>query len=198
MKINRCFHRARARWRRLTAAGLLPLVVAVALGLPMGSVIRKNTSQPFPCQDCPCSCQDAETCWRNCCCMSDREKIAWAQRHGVVPPEFIRDRERNRAVADGMPPAARHMCCGNSTQSDSGRQTNRVSRPTMRRIVLLTAEQRCRGIHTLTAILAMALPANTRTAWNPDDGLSAVVVIRTSLPHNPDFAPPDPPPRSSG
>ena len=174
------------------------MVAGVALGLPMGSVVRKNAGQPFPCQDCPCSCQNAETCWRNCCCMTDREKIAWAQRHGVVPPEFILVRKRNRAVAKGMAPAARHTCCRKSTQSDTRPQVKRVSRPTVRRIVLLTAEQRCRGGHSMTAVLAVALPAETLAAWNPDDGFSAAVVVRAFLSRNLDDAPPDPPPRSFG
>src|SRR6478609_8661381 len=34
------------------------------------------------------SCASPEQCWRSCCCHSLAERMAWAQVHGVRPPEY--------------------------------------------------------------------------------------------------------------
>jgi hypothetical protein len=48
----------------------------------------KDLGQPFPCRNHPCGCQNAEQCWRNCCCFTPEEKLAWAEVHGIVPPPY--------------------------------------------------------------------------------------------------------------
>lgn len=77
------------RWRRLVAAILCLAISAGAVGVPLPARAVKNAEQRFPCENCPCGCADAESCWRNCCCHTNREKLAWAKRNGVTPPSFV-------------------------------------------------------------------------------------------------------------
>ncbi len=76
------------RYRCVTSM-LLVVYVATMSGipLPVGHVVRKS-GEMYPCANCACGCASAEQCWRSCCCHSLAERIAWARRHGVRPPEF--------------------------------------------------------------------------------------------------------------
>jgi hypothetical protein len=39
--------------------------------------------------DSVCGCHSAEKCWRSCCCHTNREKLVWAKRNGIIPPTFV-------------------------------------------------------------------------------------------------------------
>lgn len=70
----------------------------------------KNSSEPFPCMNCGCGCLNAEMCWRECCCYSTEEKLAWARENGVTPPAFLvvlANEEKHEHDAD------RADCCEN-------------------------------------------------------------------------------------
>lgn len=73
---------------RRRTVGWLSLVVyfAAAFGLPVPETLAAG---PFPCQFHGCGCRSADQCWRSCCCYSVEEKLAWAHRHGVTPPDFV-------------------------------------------------------------------------------------------------------------
>jgi len=98
-----------AAWRRsfrsLVASGLLCALFVGTVGLPVWPRPVKDRSRPFPCQNSPCGCNDAERCWRACCCHTNAEKLAWARQHGVTPPHYVV--EAARAV---LP--ANSTCCG--------------------------------------------------------------------------------------
>lgn len=47
------------------------------------------SDKPFPCQQHRCGCHSADQCWRSCCCMTQEEKLAWARKNGVRPPQFV-------------------------------------------------------------------------------------------------------------
>jgi hypothetical protein len=65
-------------------------VAICSAGVPMPALSeRKAGDVPFPCQDCPCGCTDAETCWRDCCCYTNQQKVAWARKNGVAIPAFV-------------------------------------------------------------------------------------------------------------
>jgi hypothetical protein len=106
--------RAATRLRRVTAGGLAALIAAAACGVPLPVGRTKTSSEPYPCQDCPCGCVDAEHCWRDCCCHTNAEKLAWAREHGVTPPSFVveaarRERGSTQLASDDaekLPP-----CC---------------------------------------------------------------------------------------
>src|SRR5690349_3339169 len=79
------------RWSPRLRRGVVVLVsllgyLAAVIGYPMPAGGRKVSSRPFPCQDHACGCVDADQCWRNCCCFTPAEKLAWAVAHHVTPP----------------------------------------------------------------------------------------------------------------
>lgn len=78
-----------ARWVRLVAAVLLPVLLISMIGVPLPVPPAKNLKERFPCENCPCSCSTAAACWDNCCCKTDEEKLVWAEQNGVKPPEFL-------------------------------------------------------------------------------------------------------------
>jgi hypothetical protein len=85
--------RWRKRIRRLPAHRLCACIslicyLVVAIGMPLPALATKEPGQPFPCQDHPCGCLNAEQCWRHCCCFTPEEKLAWAQARGVEPPAY--------------------------------------------------------------------------------------------------------------
>lgn len=77
--------------RKATALIVMLSVCLAGLPIPIGRIERtaKDHSEPFPCQHCPCGCKTAEQCWRSCCCHTNAEKIAWAEKNGVTPPDFV-------------------------------------------------------------------------------------------------------------
>ena len=87
-RIRRAFYRAKFP----LAAGLTAvvyLVIAVGVPLPMAATAEKDLSQPFPCMNSPCGCQNAEQCWKSCCCHTPAERFAWAKAHGITPPACL-------------------------------------------------------------------------------------------------------------
>jgi hypothetical protein len=75
--------------RRYVAAAMIVGYVAVMSGLPLPSARRPaKTDELFPCSTCGCGCDSAERCWTNCCCHTLAERLEWAAKHGVRPPEF--------------------------------------------------------------------------------------------------------------
>lgn len=75
----------------LKFAGILTaMAVAIAtIGIPLPIPFVKDTSEPFPCMNCGCGCVNAEMCWRDCCCFTHSQKLAWANEHGVKVPEYL-------------------------------------------------------------------------------------------------------------
>jgi len=71
---------------------LLVSVCASFVPLPAGPGVHsseKDRSQPFPCQDRPCGCRSAQQCWKKCCCFTNAQKLAWAQKYRVKVPESV-------------------------------------------------------------------------------------------------------------
>jgi hypothetical protein len=66
----------------LFVAGGVPL----RLTAPASLTAPKDVSRPFPCMNRPCGCQNADQCWRSCCCHTKAERMAWARARGVEPP----------------------------------------------------------------------------------------------------------------
>lgn len=72
----------------VAGVSLVGFLVAV-VGVPLPASRFKPTSRPFPCMNHACGCADADQCWRDCCCFSHEQKLAWAKAHGVQPPGFL-------------------------------------------------------------------------------------------------------------
>ncbi len=69
------------------------------LGIPLPQSELKDTSEPYPCMNCGCGCANADMCWRECCCFSTEQKLAWAKENGVRPPAFLVTQASNRACS---------------------------------------------------------------------------------------------------
>jgi hypothetical protein len=78
----------------LTRGGMQPRKTAARV------TSDKDLSRPFPCQDRPCGCRSAAQCWKRCCCFTNRQKVAWAQRHSVLLPEFVRRASERETASD--------------------------------------------------------------------------------------------------
>jgi hypothetical protein len=79
----------RQRFRRGTSAMLLAAYLLTAAGVPLPAGSKPtSTTELFACATSNCGCKTAEQCWQSCCCHTLAERIAWARKHGVRPPEF--------------------------------------------------------------------------------------------------------------
>jgi hypothetical protein len=156
-------------------------LAAGTVGVPITRGPRKGGLQPFPCQDCPCGCVDAEQCWRSCCCQTNAQKLAWARAHHVTPPDFVvaaAGREtRGGPKADPNDAAsccsrlrAAPPCCRRGTEPSRRRPLASADRASSAhgqvRWVLLEAANRCRGVNSFWLLLSqVAVPA--ASVWRP-------------------------------
>jgi len=92
-------------------------LVACSLEFPLPVVVQKDTTIAYPCQTRGCGCQNADQCWKSCCCFSDVEKLAWAKANGVTPPDwFIQkmaaaEKEASKTLVTATVPAAKKSSC---------------------------------------------------------------------------------------
>lgn len=84
--------RIRAAAKRLVTLMLLGCMLGWGSGISLPVPNFKDASTPFMCLDHACSCRDARNCWNNCCCFSQSEKLAWAARQKVTPPNYVRQK----------------------------------------------------------------------------------------------------------
>ncbi len=134
-----------ARAVRPVAAGLILTLAIGMLGVPLPVRQSKPSNERFPCEACPCGCSTADYCWDKCCCHTDEEKLAWADRNGVAPPAFLVARvekrcQQNCCVATNdteasdssccsrksTPPKAALSCCGERTNLGQRKASARV------------------------------------------------------------------------
>lgn len=74
----------------VVACASLPIPLPERTTVTEHTTVDKDRSQPFPCQHRPCGCRSADQCWKRCCCFTQAQKLAWAKRNGVTPPDFVR------------------------------------------------------------------------------------------------------------
>ncbi|RCS40771.1 hypothetical protein DTL42_25760 [Bremerella cremea] len=102
------------RWRwiplgkRFITFILLGCMLAWGGGISIPVPSFKDTSTPFMCQDHACSCRNARNCWTHCCCFSRAEKLAWAAKQKIEPPEYAQKatppQHDHSSEFCGMPP----------------------------------------------------------------------------------------------
>jgi hypothetical protein len=74
--------------RRLICSGLALAYIVTAAGVPLPVTARSAKSgESYPCAGGACGCHSAEQCWRSCCCHTLAERLDWARKHGVRPPD---------------------------------------------------------------------------------------------------------------
>jgi hypothetical protein len=61
-------------------AGMRPSAAVPGLDVA-GVIAAKDRSVPFPCMNSPCGCASADQCFRECCCTTLAERLAFARRH---------------------------------------------------------------------------------------------------------------------
>jgi len=181
--------------RKLCAVFALLAYLAVAVGLPLPAVARKDVSQPFPCQDHACGCRSAEECWLHCCCFTPEQRWPWAEAHGVVPPAYAERPTRPAGETESCPhasgPAAR-SCCGRHHQASP------PPPPAGARWVMGVESLRCRGLTTLWASAGAVVPPPPVLSWRPFWPLRGALSFADASPRVHLPVPPDPPPRRSG
>ena len=83
------------RMRRLAGKSIsITAAICVLVGttyVPIPGGVHKDLTVAFPCQGEACDCRSAAECWASCCCHSDAEKLAWAKKNGVLPPDWFID-----------------------------------------------------------------------------------------------------------
>lgn len=140
------------------------------LPLPVAAV--RDFSVPFPCQNSVCGCRNAAQCWSSCCCHTDLQKLTWAQKNSVTPPDsFLQKIAAKKLVSlnskaqlavaatTQVHPAC---CCGKSKMSNSSANDSSAccqsrnrrqhskdlaqSNEDTNRSVVIQALRRCQGI----------------------------------------------------
>ena len=143
-------------WRRGVVLALLAALGVGTVGFPASPRVLKDRGIPFPCQDSPCGCPDAESCWLNCRCHSDAEKLAWARQHRIVPPpEFLESLDLRVVQAS---PRCRH-CASDSdfphAEPSEVAEASLAATPSANLPMgtLIDAFRRCRGLPLLWTVL---------------------------------------------
>lgn len=187
-------------WRtlryRLFIAGVGLAYLLAALDIPLPVAIHKDASQPFPCQDHPCGCKNAEQCWTSCCCFTAEERWAWARAHHVEPPAYA-----EKPAAHGWNTAKLR---DRDTTTESCCHAHQPAAPA--RVALASAAGwwtttlaawRCQGYSTLWVSAGSVLPVPPLAAWRPDSNPPARVCLPSVDADKVPSIPPDPPPRVS-
>ena len=103
---------------------ILLAVGCCAMWLPVPQLIspEKDRSKPYPCMDRPCGCASAEQCWKKCCCFTNQQKVAWAERAYVKVPEYVvfaAGREKAQKTAATAAPKCEHCVAASSASGAS-------------------------------------------------------------------------------
>lgn len=198
MMTTRWKHLWRKQRRRLLAAVVLLAYLGAIFGFPAPAAHANTDSRPFPCQGHVCGCQNADDCWRHCCCHSPSERLQWAADHDVTPPASVSADLgwRSERLRDQESPKS---CCKKSAKAAPGHKNccSTNEKPAQRGWIIGMSPFRCRGLSTLWVSAGIVLPPPVPSVWNPNlvllDCLSqADATLAGIVP-----LPPDPPPRLS-
>lgn len=71
---------------------------------------RPDTAgERYPCEACGCGCESPDECWNRCCCHDEHERLVWALRHGVYPPNADRFNDAQwLTAANAVRPGSAH------------------------------------------------------------------------------------------
>ncbi|MCA9241388.1 MAG: hypothetical protein KDA37_14365 [Planctomycetales bacterium] len=96
-------------------------VAATGVPLSLPRVARESVGR-FPCENCGCGCHSASVCWTNCCCHTMAQRLAWAQRENVRPPEeaLVLAQRQGLDVSRWLRPQQLAMAAGACTTAAAG------------------------------------------------------------------------------
>jgi len=156
-------------FRRTAALTLVATLTVCTLGLPLPLRIEmpasKSSTEPYPCMNCPCGCKNAEMCWRNCCCQTQQEKLAWAKKNGVTPPAFVvvaAKAEQRLTRQPSAPKSTAPKCCCCKAKSCSPKPKTPVAKSSTAKSsttsVVMFQALKCQGLAAHWVFLSPPLP----------------------------------------
>lgn len=166
------------------------LAGTVGVPVPRPALSGKDRSRPFPCLDRACGCQSADQCWRSCCCFTNREKVAWAKKHGVTLPDFVthlaaREQPASPAATKCYAAKQSQSCCSGSP-SDAGWTVG---------FVTAIQARKCQGQTQMWLALGAATPPPARLSLNLQFVDSGEASVASAVLLGVSFSPATPPPR---
>ncbi len=197
---------------RLFSVLLLGWFLTVSVGVPLRFGRQKTASdERYPCELCGCGCSSADQCWRQCCCFSLAERLAWAEREGVEPPVFVRqavaqaDKRSTMQVAATYAPADEDnaTCSGSCCQREPHGLELATQLTSSRRKVLARSGSiqslACRGGTMQWVAVSPVTITATTTYLKPAAG-GERTCLRGDTSESVELPPPTPPPepRASG
>ena len=90
------------------------MIVVSGIPIPMRATTSKDLTRPFLCMNSACGCHSADECGHHCCCHTLAERLAWARRNHIEPPDFAVAETRVQGVNVGddcSPPSTCCNCC---------------------------------------------------------------------------------------
>lgn len=190
---------------------LMYLVVAGGVPLPTPTTSTKDLSVPFPCMNCPCGCRNAEQCWTSCCCHTPTERLAWARKHGVVPPRGLivdvdvkinsdsasHPTQLPTCATQARPKSccsAKPSCCSSARGDGHGAHAEHAEPPMGNDSIVGIRALSCQGFGTNWLASVIALPPGIVICADHRLPAMAVVLMPVQF-SSPAIPPPVPPPR---
>lgn len=196
------------RKRRFISVVLLLVIALCGIIFSVPKTVVKDRSTPFPCMDCACSCSNSTSCWNKCCCMSDAQKLTWAENHHVTPPawfltRFAAGNKPSTIVETEDGPAtkscplcraaksAQTVCAGSNAVNTV--QAEVPVKVTVK--VLAITDRNCNGLNSLFALVSLAMACKFIASWRPEIDVTLAVDSSIDLDSGVAFPPPTPPPQ---
>jgi hypothetical protein len=196
-----------SRWLALLAYTVL------AIGVPIPAGGLPASGEVFPCMNHRCGCHSAEQCWRDCCCMTMAEKLAWARENKVAPPDYVLAEVKSRSLLDRKKeskccccrPKPVKSCC--ESQSAAGCCEADQSASTPSKLGIAKSKQMSQGVSLLAALKCRGAtdswtgaPVSLTPPTISDAGIvvdvTGIVAEFIPLFSTRAISPPTPPPRS--
>lgn len=166
----------RRSFRGTIVGALLCALVLGLTGFPVFERLAgKDLSKPFPCMHKACGCRDATSCWKQCCCHTNAQKLAWAKKHGVTPPDFVVAAAAREAKPVANCCQTTKSCCGSVKSCCSPAQpaakscceTKVAAEPATKsavpwNVVVVEDYRQCRGLAPLWLMLGHATDCTVR------------------------------------
>jgi hypothetical protein len=200
------------RWQATAGFALIAYLVT-AIGFPVPAPTIQDLSQPFPCQGHACGCRNALECWQHCCCFTPKEKLAWAEAHGIPVPAYaetpdtggwhnirLRDREAcancccacRSGASSSVAPAVELCSCRGPSRAAPAQTTVKGARVSW---VLGFTALGCQGASTHWVSGGAVTPPPPVVNWRPLRPLLERFSHAGNAAERLPSSPPDPPPR---
>ena len=194
-----------ARWlhtrqQPLVATLLVLTMLAASLGIPVVMEPERDTSSPYPCMHHRCGCASADACWHGCCCLTLAQKLAWANKNGVTPPDYVLAQVETPKSSGGS-------CCKHDELASAAcDDRDALPSPAVKEseesgltvgLVLVNDFRRCQGLSSLWLTLSHALPPRLETSAPKHHPVPcAWLRVTSQSAESLALSPPTPPPRS--